>query len=50
MVNSPELVRRQAIPLAAGAKQAIAVLVAMVFLLATGVAPPAVAGLLRPGR
>ena len=46
VVNSPELVRRQAVPLAAGAKQAIGVLVAMVILLATGLVPPAVAGLL----
>ena len=49
VVNSPELVRRQAVPLAAGARQAIAVLVAMVILLATGAVPPAVAGLLAAG-
>jgi di/tricarboxylate transporter len=49
VVNSPELVRRQAVPLAAGAIQAIAVLVAMVILLATGLVPPAVAGLLAAG-
>jgi di/tricarboxylate transporter len=46
VVNSPDLVRRQAVPLGAGAKQAIGVLVVMVVLLATGVVPPAVAGLL----
>jgi di/tricarboxylate transporter len=49
VVNSPELVRRQAVPLAAGANLAIAVLVAMVILLATGVVPPSVAGLLAAG-
>ncbi|WP_137179892.1 SLC13 family permease [Roseomonas sp. AR75] len=46
VVNSPDLVRRQAVPLGAGAKQAIAVLAVMVLLLATGIVPPAVAGLL----
>lgn len=46
VVNSPELVRRQAVPLGPGAYQAIAVLVGMVILLATGLVPPAVAGLL----
>jgi di/tricarboxylate transporter len=49
VVNSPELVRRQAIPLGPGAYQAIAVLAAMVILLATGLVPPAVAGLLAAG-
>ncbi len=49
VVNSPELVRRQAVPLAAGAMQAIAVLIVMVVLLATGIVPPAVAGLLAAG-
>ncbi|WP_112663005.1 SLC13 family permease [Microvirga flavescens] len=49
VVNSPELVRRQAIPLGAGAKPAIAILVAMVILLATGFVPPAIAGLLAAG-
>ncbi len=46
VVNSPELVRRQTVPLGPGAYQAIAVLVGMVILLATGLVPPAVAGLL----
>lgn len=46
VVNSPDVVRRQAVPLGAGAKQAIAVLAAMVFLLATGLVPAAVTGLL----
>jgi di/tricarboxylate transporter len=45
VVHSPELVRRQAVPLGTGAKRAIAVLAGMVLALATGVVPPAVAGL-----
>jgi len=49
VVDSPELVRRQAVPLGPGAKHAIAILIAMVILLATGVVPPAVAGLLAAG-
>ncbi|HTO31932.1 MAG TPA: SLC13 family permease [Pararhizobium sp.] len=49
VVNSPELVRRQAVPMGPGAYQAIAILIAMVLLLATGVVPPAVAGLLAAG-
>jgi di/tricarboxylate transporter len=49
VVNSPELVRRQAVLMGPGARQAVAILVAMVLLLATGVAPPAVAGLLAAG-
>ena len=49
VVNSPELVRRQAVPMGAGAIQAIAVLCGMVILLATGLVPPAVAGLLAAG-
>jgi hypothetical protein len=36
VVDSPELVRRQAVPMGMGAKRAIAVLLAMVVLLATG--------------
>jgi di/tricarboxylate transporter len=46
VVDSPELVRRQAVPMGAGAKQAIAVLIGMVLLLATGAVPAVVAGLL----
>ena len=46
VVNSPDVVRRQAVPLGQGAKQAIGVLLVMVFLLATGLVPPAAAGLL----
>jgi di/tricarboxylate transporter len=48
VVDPPELVRR-AVPLGKGAKRAIAVLVAMVVLLATGAVPPAVAWLLAAG-
>lgn len=46
VVNSPELVRRQAVPLGAGAWGAIGVLAVMVFFLATGLLPAAVAGML----
>ena len=49
VVNSPELVRRQAVPMGPGARQAIVALFAMVLLLATGIVPPAVAGLLAAG-
>jgi di/tricarboxylate transporter len=46
VVNSPEVVRRQAVPLGTGAKQAIIILLAMVAMLATGIVPPAIAGLI----
>lgn len=46
VVDAPDLVRRQAVPMAAGAKRAVAVLAAMVALLITGVVPTVVAGLL----
>ena len=46
VVDSPALVRRQAIPLGQGAKRALVVLAAMVALLVTGAVPAAVAGLL----
>jgi len=49
VVSSPELVRRQAVPMGPGAKQAVVILVAMVLMLATGIVPPAVAGLLAAG-
>ncbi|MEQ1955031.1 SLC13 family permease [Mesorhizobium yinganensis] len=49
VVSSPELVRRQAVPMGPGAKQAVAILLGMVLLLATGIVPPAVAGLLAAG-
>jgi di/tricarboxylate transporter len=46
VVDSPDLVRRQALPLGPGAKQAIAVLIAMVVLLASGAVPAVIVGLL----
>ena len=46
VVDSPALVRRQAVPLGPGARRAIVVLAAMVVLLVTGAVPAAVAGLL----
>jgi|SRR5262245_3389218 len=46
VVDSPELVRRQALPLGPGAKEAIAILLAMVVLLATGAVPAVIVGLL----
>jgi len=45
VVNSPDVVRRQAVPLGMGAKAAIGTLAAMVLMLATGIVPPAIAGL-----
>ena len=49
VVDHPELVRRQAVPLGLRAFEALAVLAGMVVLLVTGVVPPAVAGLLAAG-
>ncbi|MBL8583203.1 MAG: SLC13 family permease [Rhizobiaceae bacterium] len=49
VVASPELVRRQAVPMGPGAKKAIFILIGMVVLLATGLVPSAVAGLLAAG-
>ena len=46
VVDPPEAIRRQAVPLGPGAKRAIVVLAGMVVLLATGAVPPAVAGML----
>jgi di/tricarboxylate transporter len=46
VVESPEAVRRQAVPMGPGSGRAIAVLVGMVILLATGIVPPAVGSLL----
>lgn len=46
VVNSPDLVRRQSVPLGAKAAPAIVVLVGMIVLLAFGLVPAAVAGLL----
>ncbi len=45
VVNSPDVVRRQAVPLGMGARAAIITLAVMVVLLATGAVPPAIAGL-----
>ncbi|MGO4598900.1 SLC13 family permease [Terrabacter sp. 2RAF25] len=45
LVDAPDLVRRQAVPLGPRSGRAIAVLVVMVAFLAAGVVPPAVAGL-----
>ena len=49
VVDSPGLVRRQGVPLGAGAKRALVVLAGMVVLLATGAVQPVVAGLLAAG-
>ncbi len=46
LVDSPELIRRQAVPWGPKASIAVAILGAMVVLLATGAVPPAMAGLL----
>ena len=46
VVDDPDQVRRQAAPLGAKARLTLIVVGAMVVLLATGIAPPAVAGLL----
>ena len=45
MVDAPDLVRRQAVPLGRGAPVAVAVLLAMIVVLTLGLVPPAVAGL-----
>lgn len=49
VVDSPDLVRRQAMPMGPGSKIVLAALAMMVLLLATGLVPPAVAGLLAAG-
>jgi di/tricarboxylate transporter len=49
VVDSPELVRRQAVPLGPGGRRATAALVVMVVLLATGVVPVVIAGLVAAG-
>jgi len=46
VVTSPDMIRRQAIPLGVGSKRAIGILVGMVTLLATGAVPSVVAGLI----
>ncbi len=45
VVDTPDVVRRQVVPLGIGAKESIAVLAVMILLLATNALPPAVAGL-----
>jgi di/tricarboxylate transporter len=45
VVDQPDAVRRQAVPLGPGAGRSLGVLTAMIVLLATGLTPPAVAGL-----
>jgi di/tricarboxylate transporter len=49
VVNSPDLVRRQAVPMGQGATLAVVILLAMVGMLATGIVPTAVAGMLAAG-
>jgi di/tricarboxylate transporter len=49
VVDSPEVVRRQAVPLGLGAKEALGVLVLLVVLLGTGIVHSAVAGLVCAG-
>jgi di/tricarboxylate transporter len=49
VVNTPDLVRRQAVPMGRAARQTLLVLAGMVFLLVTGLVPPAIAGLLAAG-
>jgi di/tricarboxylate transporter len=46
VVDDPDAVRRQTVPLGEGAGRSLAVVGVMVVLLATGITPPAVAGLL----
>jgi di/tricarboxylate transporter len=48
-VDAPDLIRRQAVPLGPGAGRAVVILVGMIVLLATGLVPSAVAGLLAAG-
>ncbi|MEI2784476.1 MAG: SLC13 family permease [Candidatus Nanopelagicales bacterium] len=49
VVDSPDLVRRQAVPLGTGSGVAIVVLLVMVVLLASGIVPAAVAAMLAAG-
>jgi di/tricarboxylate transporter len=46
VVDRPDAVRRQTVPLGVGAGRSLGVVIAMIVLLATGLTPPAVAGLL----
>jgi di/tricarboxylate transporter len=49
VVNRPDQVRRQALPLGPGSRRAILITLGMVVLLATGIVPPAVAAVLAAG-
>lgn len=46
VVDSPDLVRRQAVPMGPGAKIAVGALLGLVLMLASNIVPPAVAGLI----
>lgn len=46
VVDAPEVVRRQAVPMGPGGREAVGVLLVMVVLLATGILPSVVAGLI----
>jgi len=49
VIDSPESVRRQAVPMGPRAKVALVILAVMVVLLATGLVPPAIAALIGAG-
>jgi di/tricarboxylate transporter len=49
VVDDPEVVRRQVVPLASGARTALAVVALMVVALASGAVPPSVAGVVAAG-
>jgi len=49
VVDSPDLVRRQAVPMGEGARMTLGIMAAMVLLLATGLVPAVVAGLAAAG-
>jgi di/tricarboxylate transporter len=49
LVDEPDAIRRQVVPLGAGAKRALAVVAGMVVALASGALPPAVAGVVAAG-
>lgn len=49
IVSSPELVRRQTVAMGPDAKKTITIVIVMIVLLATGLVPPAVAGMLAAG-
>lgn len=46
MVDSPQMIRRQTVPLSRGAREALLILLLLVILLATNVVPPAIATLI----